>query len=43
VAPYPRWVPKEIAKKARALDEPEAMERLGADLLRAIGGGGRVR
>jgi hypothetical protein len=43
VTPYPRWVPQEIVKRARGLDEPEAMKRLGAHLLRAIGGGGRVR
>jgi len=39
VTPFPRWVPKEISRKARGLDESEAMRRLGTDLLRAVGGG----
>jgi hypothetical protein len=43
VTPYPRWLPEEIAKKARGLRESEAVDRLGSDLLGAIGEGGPVR
>jgi hypothetical protein len=41
VTPFPRWVPKEISGKARALDESEALQCLGDDLLQAVGGGPR--
>jgi hypothetical protein len=43
VTPFPRWVPKEISRKARGLGEPEAMECIGTDLLRAVKGGRRGR
>jgi hypothetical protein len=43
VTPFPRWVPQEIARRARGLDDAEAVRRFGADLLQAIGGGRRGR
>jgi hypothetical protein len=43
VTPFPRWVPKEIARRARGLDDAEAVRRFGADLLQVIGGGRRGR
>ena len=43
VTPFPRWVPKEISRKARALDATGAVESLGADRLRVVRGGRRGR
>jgi hypothetical protein len=33
VTPFPRWVPREIADRARRLSEKQAIARLGAQLL----------
>jgi hypothetical protein len=38
ITSFPRWVPREIADRARKLSESQAIARLGAELLRDLSG-----
>jgi hypothetical protein len=39
--PYPQWVPADVAKQAKELDEPEAIAALGGWAMAAVSGTGR--